>query len=58
MCKNVHKTEYLRIKNLFVEKETLLTVLGFEPRSFYCRSTALTIELHRRPASAIPFQIN
>ena len=32
--------------NLSVEKKTLLTALGFEARSFDCRSTALTTELH------------
>ena len=38
-------------ENPSVEKKTLSTALGFEPRSFDCRSTALTIELHRRPTS-------
>ena len=30
------------IKNLSVEKETLLTVPGFEPGSFDCESAVLT----------------
>ena len=33
---------------------TLSTALGFEPRPFDCRSTALTTELHRRPTSPSP----
>ena len=37
--------------NLSVEKKTNSTALGFESRSFDCRSTALTTELHRRPTS-------
>ena len=31
-------------ENLSVEKKTLSTALGFEPRSFDCRSTALTTD--------------
>ena len=46
--------EKCRILNLSVEKKTLSTALGFEPRSFDCRSTALTTELDRRPASLSP----
>ena len=38
-------------ENLSVKKKTLSTALGFEPRSFDSRSTALTTELHRRPIS-------
>ena len=38
-----------------MEKKTLSTALGFEPRSFDCRSTALTTELHRRPTSSSLF---
>ena len=41
-------------ENLSVEKKTLLTALLFEPRSFDCRSTALTTELHRRPTFPSP----
>ena len=41
-------------ENLSVEKKTLSTALGFEPRSFDCRSTALTTELHRRQTSPSP----
>ena len=41
-------------ENLSVEKKTLSTALGFEPRSFDCRSNALTTELHRRPKSSSP----
>ena len=41
-------------ENLSVEKKTLSTALGFEPRSFDCRSTALTTELHRGPTSNSP----
>ena len=40
--------------NLSVEKKTLSTALGFEPRSFDCLSNALTTELHRRPTSPSP----
>ena len=39
---------FKEFENLSVEKMTLSTALGFEPRSFDCRSTALTTELHRR----------
>ena len=49
MNSNIKESE-----NLSVEKKTLLTVLGFEPRSFDCRSTALTTELHTRPTSLSP----
>ena len=37
------------LKNLksFCEKKAFSIALGFEPRSFDCRSTALTTELHR-----------
>ena len=38
----------------FCGKKTLSTALGFEPRSFDCRSTVLTTELHRRPTSPSP----
>ena len=41
-------------ENLCVEKKTLSTALGFEPRSFDYRSTALATELHRRPISPSP----
>ena len=41
-------------ENLSVEKKTLSTALGFEPRSCDCRSTALTTELHRRPTYNSP----
>ena len=44
-------------ENLSVEKKTLSTALGFEPRSFDCRSTVLTTELHRRPKSNSPLFI-
>ena len=37
---------FKEFKNLSVEKKTLSTALGFEPRSFDCRSTALTTELY------------
>ena len=41
------KQKYFKeFENLSVEKMTLSTALGFEPRSFDCRSTALTTELH------------
>ena len=33
---------FKEFENISVEKKTLLTALGFEPRSFDCRSTALT----------------
>ena len=42
---------FKEFENLSMEKKTLSTALGFEPRSFDCRSTALTTELHRRPTS-------
>ena len=50
ISKNFQKFEnYLCIfkefENLYVEKKTLSTALGFETRSFDCRSNALT----RRP---------
>ena len=45
---------FKEFENLSVEKKMLLTALGFESRSFYCRSTALTTELHRRPTSPFP----
>ena len=36
------KTQILKeFENISVEKKTLSTALGFEPRSFDCRSTAL-----------------
>ena len=47
-------TIFKEFKNLSVEKKTLSTALGFEPRSFDCRSTALTTELYRRPTSNSP----
>ena len=45
---------FKEFENLSVEKKTFSTALGFEPRSFDCRSTALTTELHRRPTSLSP----
>ena len=41
------------LKNLksFCGKKTLSNALGFEPRSFNCRSTALTTKLDRHPTS-------
>ena len=47
----------LKIKefeNLSVAKKTLSNVLVFEPRSFVCRSTALTTELQRSPTYLSP----
>ena len=44
---------FKEFENLFVEKKALSTTLGFEPRSFDCRSTALTTELHRQETYAI-----
>ena len=35
-------------------ENTLLIALGFEPKSFDFRSTAITTELHRRSASPSP----
>ena len=49
---------FKEFENLSVEKKTLSTALGFEPRSFDCRSTALTIEIHRRPTSPSPQEDN
>ena len=43
-----------RIWNISVEKKTLSTALGYKLRSFDCRSTTLTTELHRRPTSSSP----
>ena len=43
--------KYLLILNnlkSYCGKKTLSTELGFEPRCFDCRSTALTTELHRK----------
>ena len=44
------KEKYIQIpkefENLIVEKKTFSTALGFEPRSFDCRSTALTGSNH------------
>ena len=42
------------LKNLksFCGKKTLSNALGFEPRSFDCRSTALSTKLHRHPTSS------
>ena len=37
-----------------MQKKTLSTALGFQPRSFDCRLTALTTELHRHPTSNSP----
>ena len=45
---------FKEFENLSVEKKALSTALGFEPRSFDCRSSALTTELHRRPISPSP----
>ena len=45
---------FKEFENLSVEKKTLSTALGFEPRSFDCRSTALSTELQRRPSSPSP----
>ena len=45
---------FTKFQNLSVEKKTLSTALGYEPRSFDCRSTALYTELHRRPTSLFP----
>ena len=42
---------FKEFENLYMEKKTLSTALGFEPRSFDCRLTAVTTELHRRPTS-------
>ena len=45
------------LKNLKIflrNKKTLSTVLGFEPRSLDCRSTAVTTELHRHSTSPSP----
>ena len=36
---------FKEFKNLSGEKMTLSTALGFEPRSFDCRSTALQTQL-------------
>ena len=43
-------------EKLSVEKKTLSTALGFEPRPFDCRSTDLTTELHRRPTYPSPLE--
>ena len=48
---------FKEFENLSVEKKTLSTALGFEPRSFNCRSTPLTTELHRRPTSPSPLKL-
>ena len=45
---------FKEFENPSAEKKTLSTALGFEPRSFGGRSTALTTELHRRPTSPSP----
>ena len=45
---------FKEFENFSVEKKTLSTALGFEPRSFDCCSTALTTELHRHPTSSFP----
>ena len=45
---------FKEFENLSVEKKALSTALGFDPRSFDCRSTALTTELHRSPTSPSP----
>ena len=45
---NKKRTKLKNFENLSVEKKTLSTALGFEPRSFDCRSTALTTKLHWR----------
>ena len=50
----IYLTIVKEFENLSVEKKTLSTALGFKPRSFDCRSTALTTELHRRPTSPSP----
>ena len=44
-----NKLTFKEFENLSVEKKTLSTARGFEPRSFDCRLTVLTTELHRRP---------
>ena len=52
---NINKiVKYLKNLKMFLWKKTLATALGFEPRSFDCRSTAPTTELHRRPTSNYP----
>ena len=47
-------SKFKEFENHSVEKKTLSTALGFESRSFDCRSTALTTELHRRPTFNSP----
>ena len=51
---NENEFKLYRIWNLSVEKKTLSTAIGFEPRPFDCRSTALTTALHRLPTSPSP----
>ena len=45
---------FKEFKQFSMEKKTLLTALGLEPRSFDCRSTALITELHKRSKSPSP----